>query len=77
MNSRVPRHAPNGAEPISRRKVTAGLAGIPFAAMGLSVHSTTATAQTNQKEFKAMTANAFVYTELQTSLPFTDVPWKS
>ncbi len=76
MNSRVTRRAPKSADPISRRRMTVGLAAIPFAAMGLAAHSTRATARTNQNEIKSMTANAFVYTELQTSLPFTDVPWK-
>jgi hypothetical protein len=41
--------------------------------MGLSAR--TATAQTKQEEFPSMPANAFVYTELQVSVPFTDVPW--
>ncbi len=76
MTSRVPRHAPGGPDPISRRKVTAALAAFPFAAIGLSVRTTPATAQTNQKELQPMTPNAFVYTELQASVPFADVPWK-
>ena len=76
MTSRVPQHAPGGPDPISRRKVTAALAAFPFAAIGLSVRTTPATAQTNQKELQPMTPNAFVYTELQASVPFADVPWK-
>ncbi len=76
MASRVPRHAPGGTAPMSRRKVTAGLAAIPLAAIGLTVHRSAATAQSNQKERQTMPANAFVYTELQASVPFTDVPWE-
>jgi hypothetical protein len=74
MASRVSRHAPGNAEAISRRKFSAALAAVPFAAMGPSAH--VATAQTNQKELNSMSVNAFVYTELQASVPFADVPWE-
>lgn len=74
MASRVPRHAQGKAEPISRRRLTVALAASPLLAMGLSAR--TATAQTKQEELPSMPANAFVYTELQTSVPFADVPWQ-
>jgi len=74
MISRVPRHAPGNAEPISRRSVTAALAASPLVAIGLSTR--TADAQSNQRELQSMHANAFVYTELQASVPFADVPWQ-
>lgn len=73
MDSRVPRHAPGNVESLSRRRFTAGLATIPIAALELS---TPAPAQTQQKDHRSMTANAFVYTELQASVPFADVPWQ-
>jgi ligand-binding SRPBCC domain-containing protein len=56
--------------------VTAGLAPFSPSGNGLTIHTVPANAQTNQKELQSMTANAFVYTELQISMPFTDVPWK-
>lgn len=73
MNSRVPGHAPSNAEPLSRRNVITALAAIPAAAMGVTAPTT---ARTEQKEIQPMPANAFVYTELQISVPFTDVPWE-
>jgi len=76
MTSRVPRHAPGKAALMSRRRVTAALAAIPLAAVGLTARSVAAPAQSNQKENQTMRANAFVYTELQASVPFTDVPWE-
>lgn len=76
MTSRVPRHAPGKAALMSRRRVTAALAAIPLAAVGLTARSVAAPAQSNQKENQTMPANAFVYTELQASVPFTDVPWE-
>lgn len=74
MASRVPQHAPSRAGPISQRRVNTMLAAIPLATLGLSAH--TATVQTNQKEPQSMSANAFVYTELQASVSFEDVPWE-
>ncbi|RLJ41021.1 putative monooxygenase ydhR [Litoreibacter meonggei] len=76
MASRVPRHAPGNAVPLSRRKVATGMAAIPVAALGFSALAARSTAQTNQKEHQTMRANAFVYTELQASLPFNNVPWQ-
>lgn len=76
MSSRVPRHAPGKAALMSRRRVTAALAAIPLAAVGLTARNAAAPAQSNQKENQTMPTNAFVYTELQASVPFTDVPWE-
>lgn len=74
MASRVPRHAPEKAGLISRRSVTAAMAANPLVAMGLSAR--TASAQTKQEERPPMPATAFVYTELQISMRFSDVPWQ-
>ena len=76
MNSRVRRHASERAVPLSRRNVTTGLAAIPFAVLGHAAPATRAAAQTNQKEHQTMRANTFVYTELQASVPFAQVPWQ-
>ncbi|MGC1504030.1 MAG: YdhR family protein [Sulfitobacter sp.] len=88
MISRVPSHAPGGAAPISRRNMTATLAALPVVALGLSAlpslavtatelpdTSTSKTSQSRQEEPQSMHPKAFVYTELQISVPFTDVPW--
>lgn len=89
MVSRMPRHATGGAASILRRKLTASLAALPIVALALSArptqaigakglpdNSTSNTSQSRQKEPHSMSPKAFVYTELQTSTPFTDVPWK-
>lgn len=73
MTSRMPRHAHGEAMPMTRRAFTAALTTAPLwpaAAPAQDNTKTTATQETN-----TMNRQAFVYTEIQGSIPFTDVPW--
>ena len=63
---------------MNRRKVVKlGATGIVAAAlMPLSSTFTAVAAETKNIKEKTMSQNAFVYTELQISIPFKDVPWQ-
>lgn len=71
MISRMPLHAPGSALPLSRRSFLTAMAALT----GTGLAPTSADPRSNKKETSEMTRNAFVYTELQASVPFTDVPW--
>ena len=60
-----------GANDPARRHVLAGGAALMFSTLGASVLPTVAAAKTESK----MTPKAFVYTEVQISAPFDQVPW--
>ena len=76
MSSRMPRHAHGNALPMTRRSVTGALAALPLMATSLPTLSNAATSQTTKKETPSMERKAFVYTEIQASIPFSEVPWQ-
>ena len=71
------RHTANG-NAVNRRDVL-GAVAVTGAALATSLGSSAIRAQTKQqptREDNAMSQKAFVYTELQISVPFASVPWQ-
>lgn len=74
MTSRMPRHAHGGALRMTRRAFTAALATAPMWPAAALAHKQTEI--TPIKDPRTMDRKAFVYTEIQGNIPFTDVPWQ-